>query len=425
MLCIKNGTIVSKMPDLIKEHDVIIFFQVVSLFTFGAKDFGAPIGGPWLLQKLLWFFYFAAPLTTFVALADLFLLAKPLFINYIIHLNPYYLVLGYGRVGKSAVESINKKYKKSYCLILDKDAPASQNNFSIVFKHSIFLNKNISDIYPIHNILTSRCKGIYILTDNELLNLKLYDQLLNQISTNNFKQTEIYVRIRSSELFDVNVLNKKTASQRSHFLNIHTATPELFFDKDYYESLSQAELINNNNSDAITKHFIKNYEQFSNWLKEEYDCVLFLGFGTFSAYLYNHLKYLNVLNSSCKVIIIDQHARRNWDNFNLINKHNEPILYDTSVQHISESNTSLQKDFGNKVLCITATNDENINIKCAAYINRNYGKSSNINILVRTKQHDTITNEMADYIFTKNRWVIIPTYSWAKLYFDKQKGIHT
>ena len=122
IICIRNGVVVSKLPELSKEPNSMLIFYIISLFTFGAKDFGIPIAGPWILQILLWLFYFLSPLVTLIAMADILSIIRPFFIKYILNFRPYYLIMGYGRIGKSALDSIHHKIgKKTYSIILDKD----------------------------------------------------------------------------------------------------------------------------------------------------------------------------------------------------------------------------------------------------------------------------------------------------------------
>jgi hypothetical protein len=45
IVCIRSGVEFSNLPDLAKEPSPILIFYTISLFTFGAKDFGAPIAG--------------------------------------------------------------------------------------------------------------------------------------------------------------------------------------------------------------------------------------------------------------------------------------------------------------------------------------------------------------------------------------------
>ena len=62
IFCLDNGVVVHKLPDLQNEPDSIILFHVISLFTFGAKDFGAPevestfisnrTSIPWIVEPL-------------------------------------------------------------------------------------------------------------------------------------------------------------------------------------------------------------------------------------------------------------------------------------------------------------------------------------------------------------------------------------
>ena len=424
--CIRNGVVVSKLHELGKEPDSIILFHVVSLFTFGAKDFGAPIAGPWLLQKLMWLFFFLAPMITLIAMADLLSAVRPMFLNYILRYRPYYLVLGYGRVGKSALEAIDIKMgKKTYCIVLDRDVNESENGFSVIFEHSIFLKRNVSDTDAVRKFITPRCKGVFILTDQELLNLRLYYDIQDTLKKKNLQHIDGFTRIRSLELHrrlgvetDGNAEFDGNAWPANHFMNVHAVTPYLLF-----QSPKELDEYNKNTDDKVFKHYKVHFNRFQSWIANPHDCFIFLGFGSFSAFVFHKLWEHEVLKPDSRVVIIDRAAHQNWESYCLEHPEVEgliPTLFDKDANQMVESNLSLNEKLGQNTLCIFATNDEEVNIKTASHFTRKYKNRTRMHVLLRTKYMDVASPGLLNTLIGNDQWVLVPTYTWIKLYFESE-----
>lgn len=424
--CIRNGVVVSKLHELGKEPDSIIFFHVISLFTFGAKDFGAPIAGPWLLQKLMWVFFFLAPMITLIAMADLLSAVRPMFLNYILRYRPYYLVLGYGRVGKSALEAIDVKTgKKTYCIVLDREVNESEKGFSVVFEHSIFLKRDVSDTDAVRKFISPRCKGVFILTDQELLNLRLYYDIQKILKTRHLLHIDGFTRIRSLELHrrlgvenDGNTEVYGNEWPANHFMNVHAVTPFLLF-----QPLTALDEYNKNTNDKVYKHYKEHHSRFQSWIALPHECFIFLGFGSFSAFVFHKLWEYKVLSPESKVVIIDRSAHQNWENFCL--EHPEvhgviPVIFDKDANQMVESNLSLNEKLGLNTLCVFATNDEEINIRAASHLTRKYMSRTRMHALLRTKNMDVASEGLLNTFIGEGQWVLVPTYTWIKLYFESE-----
>lgn len=424
--CIRNGVVVAKLRELVNEPDSIILFHVVSLFTFGAKDFGAPIAGPWFLQKLMWLFYFLAPMITLIAMADLLSAVRPMFIKFILRYRPYYLVLGYGRVGKSALEAIDVKMgKKTYCIVLDREVNESENGFSVIFEHSIFLKRNVSDTDAVRKFISPRCKGVFILTDQELLNLRIYYEVSNMLKDKKILHVDGFTRIRSLELHrrlgvetDGNAKFDGNDWPTNHFMNVHAVTPYLLF-----QPLAELDEFNKNIKDPVYKHYKDHYNRFQSWIEMPHDCFIFLGFGSFSAFVFQKLWEHKILRSDSRVVIIDHSAHQNWENYCL--EHPEvdgviPVLFDKDANQMVESNLSLNEKLGQNTLCVFATNDEEINIKAASHFTRKYKNRTKMHALLRTKYMDVASDGLLNTLIGPEQWVLVPTYTWIKLYFESE-----
>lgn len=427
--CIRNGVQVAKMPELNKEPDSILLFYVISLFTFGAKDFGAPVAGPWFLVNLMWLFYFIAPLITLVAAADLLSAIRPIFLKYIKIFRPYYLIIGYGRIGRSALESIQTVIgNNTYCIILDRDVSESENGLAVLFENVIYLKVNVSDADQIIKFISGKCRGVFILTDEELLNLRIYYQLRKVFHQTQDSKIFNFVRIRSLELHNRrshifsrnNEHNTGTNRESNQLINIHAVTPDLLFNP-------QLELDKFNKTDKIYIDYLKQVRRFESWMNKKYDCFLFWGFGSFSSFILNNLLEYNCIQTGSRIIIIDKSAQQNWENY----KMDYPIslksivdlrieIYNTDIENTADTNIDLSSKIGTNTLSIFATNKQELNVQMASFIYRKFQSSCTIDSLIRTKYMDFIDPTLLDLLIVEKQWVVVPTYSWIKLYFESK-----
>ena len=404
---LRSGVVVRKMPELNNEPISITLFHIISLFTFGAKDFGVPIAGPLSLRILLYCFYFIAPLVTLVAMADLMSLIRPAFIKWIMNRRSYYVIIGYGKMGKAVMDAIKiKKGKKTYVLILDKNIDESEKGLSVIFEHTFYFRKEVEHINKWSTYISKNCAGIFIVTDDELLNLRIYDavKVLCNIDT------LIYNRIHSMEI-SLKWDNSST-KQNLNFVNTHIAAPDLLF---------QPKLALNNicKENQIGKHFFNQYEIFSPWIEKKYEILLFVGFGTFSQYLLRALAQRNAITASTEIYIVDPNGRKNWNEIIV----ELPQLSFQSVSYIENDFSyfidKLPNEFDTtnniNLLGIYATNNDFENLQAASFINRKYKQTQHIHNIVRTHFYNLLPEEMLKDFFYTNKFVVVPTFSWTQL----------
>jgi hypothetical protein len=420
IVCIRSGVEFANLPDLAKEPDLILIFYSISLFTFGAKDFGAPVAGPLALQSLMWFFYFFAPMVTLVAMADILSLIRPIYLRYIKIFRPYFLIMGYGRIGKSALEAIQEKVGKgTHVIILDKKTDETENDFSIIFENIIQLRKEVDNPDVWKKFITKRCCGVFVLTDNELLNLRIYNELSDFIISNGFNDIEGFTRIRSLEIIqrlDLRKDNLKNLSDKGwtkhHFINVHVSAPELLFaEKDKFLNCFLK-------NDKVNIHYQRQLDRFYNWQQIRFDTFVFVGFGSFSAYMFQSLYKKGIINENSEIIIADPFSRKNWGGFVLDSEEFskfEPLFYQSDFELMYDQ-ISFRQDAS--LLCIFATNDQERNIHSASYFNRKYRQVQTKSI-IRTKNHDLMDDMLLDSLIGENQWIIIPTYTWIKLSFEQ------
>ena len=404
---LRSGVVVRKMPELNNEPISITLFHIISLFTFGAKDFGVPIAGPLSLRILLYCFYFIAPLVTLVAMADLMSLIRPAFIKWIMNRRSYYVIIGYGKMGKAVMDAIKiKKGKKTYVLILDKNIDESEKGLSVIFEHTIYFRKEVDHIDKWSTYISRNCAGIFIVTDDELLNLRIYDAVKGLSNTD----TLIYNRIHSMEI-SLKWDNSST-KQNLNFVNTHIAAPDLLF---------QPKLALNNicKENEIGKHFFNQYEIFSPWIEKKYEILLFVGFGTFSQYLLRALAQRNAITASTEIYIVDPNGRKNWNEIIV----ELPQISFQSVSYIENDFSyfidKLPNEFDTtnniNLLGIYATNNDFENLQAASFINRKYKQTQHIHNIVRTHFYNLLPEEMLKDFFYTNKFVVVPTFSWTQL----------
>lgn len=424
IFCIRHGVVLSKMPDLAQEPVALLLFYAISLFTFGANDLGAPIGGPWTLQLIIWVIYFVAPLITFIAMADILSVIRPVFLRYVLTCRPYYLVIGFGRVGQSALEALESRFgKNAYVIILDRHVDETENSISIVFKNHIFLRREIHDRDSWLPFLSSHCQGVFLLTDLELLNVRVDYELNELIESGRGFAPGFFVitRIRSLELIPFSekmrlAVIPQGTPVRHHFVNIHVATPQLLFLPAGEREMFRIR------KDRIARHYAAEEMKFRDWMAKPYDCFVFIGFGSFSSCLLWLLVEHGILSASASILIIDPLARKNWESLvlekPLLHKMT-PFFYEHALESMAEhAAESIRGFLGSRALCVFATNDEMKNIFSASYFNRKFASTTSVFTIIRTKRMDVAQPGVLDLLIGKEQWILVPTYTWAKLYFE-------
>lgn len=175
VLAFKNGVVVADRPELNQQPLSILIFHALNLFTLGAKDLGRPIGGPQGWQTVLFCMYYLAPLVSLTALAEVvYVLGKP-FLPLLLVRGGHFVIIGNGRAGKAALKVLMEKYgDRTQVVIIDKDLQESGGGFNILHWRKLYLNRDVTDPQKLDELNLSSCRGFFIVTDDELLNLKLY-----------------------------------------------------------------------------------------------------------------------------------------------------------------------------------------------------------------------------------------------------------
>ena len=230
ILCFKNGVVVADRPELTNESIGILFFHIISLFSFGAKDYGAPVSGPIFFQYILYLIYFLAPIISISALTEiLYLISKPIIPSFLFN-KDYYIILGYGSVGKSAENAIKEQMgANAKILIIDKDVTTSSLGAKLILGwNKIFISTDLEDHFKLDFINLSKCKSIFIITDNEWINLKIFQQIKKDKHIQ--ENTKIYTHINNLDIIEfLDSNNTEIQNKNDYFFNVYSATAQIFF----------------------------------------------------------------------------------------------------------------------------------------------------------------------------------------------------
>jgi hypothetical protein len=143
-----------------------------------------------------------------------------------------------------------------------------------------------------------------------------------------------------------------------------------------------------------------------------------VGFGSFSAYMFQSLYKRGIITDKSEIIIADPFSRKNWGGFVLDSeefKKFKPVFYKSDFDLMCEQ---VELKPNASILCIFATSDQERNIHSASYFNRKY-IHNDIKSIIRTKNHDLMDNMLLDSLIGEDQWIIIPTYTWIKLSFEQ------
>jgi len=318
----------------------------------------------------------------------------------------HYLIIGYGRVGKAAADFLHDKYPKSRIVILDKSEIHHDNRTNFFKLKYLFLKRDVTDPKAFQGLDLKNCAGVYILTDNEWLNIKLYYDIKPMLETQN-QHVHIFTRITSVDLMShLNDKMKKLSSPKSIFFNIHTAACGQLFDDIY-----------------INKNIENELRLFNQWKEKGLEAAVFFGFGRFGSEFLKHMQMdIPIQKTLKKIIIVDPNADEAWKNFhfNLGYELNiEPLLINANMENISLLESAFSEiDLGHTIAIFGCDNDVK-NIKNATIFHKIYDKNEFLHYVLRTKTSLNFSTEILDNFIGKN-YLVIPTYEWIIDYFEDE-----
>ncbi len=405
ILCFKNGVVVADRPELTHESVGILFFHIISLFSFGAKDYGAPVQGPIFYQMVLYMIYFIAPLISITALTEIiYLISKPIIPVYIFK-KEFHVILGYGRTGKSAENAIKEKFgADARILIVDKHLSSSSLGIRLLFGwQKLLFNADLSEHFELDFINLSQCKSIFIITDNEWLNLKLFQLVSND--SNFQKETKVYTRINNLDIIEFLESDPtEGVTKNKYFFNIHSTSVQLFFqNKEVDKSLSE-------------KHHL-----FEEWMREKIDTFIILGFGNFGQAFIHELSACDHFDACKTLIVVDNDAKILWESY----LHDYGWESSINVQCIN-SNISNAANYDKiftdahpqNACAVFCSSDETLNLKAATSFHKMHKKDKSFKYIIRTTVNKSFSTELTQKCLGEH-YIKIPTYDWTKYYFKE------
>jgi hypothetical protein len=427
VMAIKAGVVVPEKPRLTEMPTAMIFFHCISLFGFGAKDFGFPAEGPVFWQYILVSLYFIAPLVTFVAAAEILYFVTKSFLPLLLLRGGHYLVLGYGRKGKSVVNSVvnysNLKSgsknsplplgpfgtgRKPKVVIVDETIKESETGFSLFNWNRLKLHAELSDTSILKDLNLTKCKGIFIFTNNEWLNLKLYFKVKEMLKDQNAgKKPFMYTSVTSSELIDaLDKNNTLDIDPDDKFFNVHVEASKQLFDDDY-----------------INPSLKREYDIFQSWKSISFDNVVFMGFGRFSrAFCYNLIDHDVFIPGMKKLLIFDRYPKEAWKQ--LITDYDKdlkikPELIECNLEHLTETDEDSLNKLNGNTLVIFGSNDESVNLKAATIFHKTFDADQKLRYIIRMCYKDSFPVDFVKRLLG-NDTIFVPTYEWVEAYFEDE-----
>jgi len=435
VIAFKSGVVVQEKPDLTDMPVGMILFHCISLFGLGAKDLGFPTGGPMVWQYVLVSMYFIAPLVAFAAIAEILYFFTKSFLPLLLLGGGHYLILGYGRKGKSVVNALTKNdqpeqvknlihsilgsNRKHKLVIVDENIKENESGFSIFNLNRLKLHAELSDTSILNNLNVGKAKGIFIVTNDEWLNLNLYFKVKEILNKNGNTQASpiIYTSITSSELMHSVHLSELEKSPNDHFFNVHVEASKQLFD-----------------SENVNPSLDKEYHAFQAWKRLTFENIVFLGFGRFARAFYHNLVDNNMfIQSISKLVILDKMPEESWQQLSF--DYNvacaiSPDFIACDLEHLLDKQRLIKETIKGSTLFVFGSNSEFLNLKTATVIHKIFGNHPGNRYLIRLCYKDNFPVHFVKSMLGEET-IFVPTHGWTEAFFEdefkklKAKYVHT
>jgi hypothetical protein len=478
------------VPGNLALTDAPIGIQVLyscTLFTLGGTSLGYPNGGPDFWRSVLYVMYFAAPLISAAALMELFyILSRP-----IVSMNLFnretYLVLGYGRVGRAAIESVRKnvqsrngftdskgfKWAARYFLLswiyqifkprfIVFDMNVRQTTASVSFNGSDvhFVRHDLRDTKFIDDLSFGRIKGVFILTDDEWINLgilKALEKKLCKTTKQAINQNDDHIFFHKNAEWDSSIEyvftrmhSRDFMMAMSHEYECRESKPKIHFFNTQMEAASQLFDTDNPNECLLNE-----FSDFHKWGQgRDIHTWIFFGFGRFSSTFCEKLLEDEMFNNEVKeIIIIDQNASheyklfkiehgdfwritKNEKGFNILS--DKATIIDRPMEKLSDYemqiSDQLQMDIlshqAASALVVFGSNNDSANFNTAIafkkFLKTRLSEHCKFHFIVRCRDKDSYAPNLMQQIVAHSKGksgidvplIVIPTYSWVGAYFE-------
>jgi|GEM_PF-6721196 hypothetical protein len=477
VLSFQMGVVVAANPELTEAPLGIQFLYCCTLFTLGGTSLGYPVDGPEFWQTILYASYFIAPVVSAAAFLELFyMLSRPL-LSYDPFVRRNYYIFGYGRVGRAAINKLkqfnleqSKRHSKTNFaesifstfffsswlhraqyryIIIDKNARASTASIHLFGSDEFFIKQDVQDHAIVKKLNFRKTEGVFLLTDDETLNLGLLKALEDQLGMgvsavdakkgleshsvarfwrkSNLKY--VFVRMNSRDFIDhmekrsVHEAQAQNLLPRKFFFNTHIAAAGQFFDT------------------YVNPEIREQLEVFEKWkLQNEIKTWVFFGFGRFSSTLCEGLLKREFGKTVQKIIIIDPHATEEHRIFEIehpdfwrdsaetpsghfaIRKPNVS-LYNQPMENFSNFEGELEKYNLGSSLVVFGSQLDPVNFKTAITFKKVFGpRSKDLRFIIRCRDNEADERRLMTEIIAQSglpiETIVVPTYTWVGAYFE-------
>jgi hypothetical protein len=147
-------------------------YYSAGLFVLGGMDLGTPIGGPHFARSLLWGAYFLAPvITTSAVVEGLRMLGYGAVERF--GMRRHLVVAGFGQLGMNFVTAARQREPRCLIVAVDRDLNRVAVRQARRQSGVHFMPADIELPSAFSHLALARARGVALLTDNDLLNLKV------------------------------------------------------------------------------------------------------------------------------------------------------------------------------------------------------------------------------------------------------------
>ena len=403
IISLKSGVVLPD-KDLSKLPISMLIFHCIGLFTFGAKDFGEP-GGNFFWSKVLYFTYFIAPLISISAVAEcLYFLSKPA-LSLLLFRGNHFIIIGNGRIGKAAAEQLQNRFKTKYrIVIIDKNIEVESTSYDVFKTNKIYINGDITNNEILEKINFKKARGLFILTDDEWINLKTFYLMSDDVKESLHKR--IYTRVSSLPLkYFLEDKNLNVDWRINHkFINVHTLAIQQLF-----------------SNHKAKKMLYDEKEKLINWTKNKDKQFIFFGFGRYAQSLFYEMFNRGLIKSD-NLVILDSNAESAWKNYSASYKFANmitPKIINGSISSFSEQHFCLSNIVQEDAIVFFCLSDETINIKTASVFHKMFDDSHSKQYVLRVQEEKSFPPHLLQAVVGKN-YLLIPTYDWMEDFYEEE-----
>jgi hypothetical protein len=476
VLSFQMGVVVSGNPGLTHAPLGVQLLYACTLFTFGGASLGFPLTGPDLWRDALYVTYFLAPVVSAAAFFELFyVLSRPL-LSIDFFVAKQYIVFGYGRVGKASIAAVRKQIEverqyQSFAhktpfsrfrfnlwkfknrvrfIVIDKHVRPSAAGVNLFGSDEFFIKHDLQDASIIKRLNLTKTDGIFVLTDDEWINLgilKVVEKYCSvpEVQNENVSATHLPPIWRGPKFLFTRMNSRdfmRALDEQYRVRYSSSGDPRFFFFNTHMESASQ--LFDTENPNHV---LINEFREFHRWGQgREIHTWIFFGFGRFSSMFCEKLLDDEMFNEEVRdIIIIDKNATHElnlfkiehadlWRHagkekgFSILRDKASPI--DAPMEELSKYQNILREHDLSSCLVVFGSNIDTANFNTAIAFKKLFSSPGmppcNLRYIVRSRDNEADEPALLQQIVSGSLdrrsaaipLIVVPTYSWMGAYFE-------